>query len=103
MKAIASSFLVFAAAFFWHSSVQFSEYSSIRYFGILLSLIVLWFGLAGFWRSWSSEEREKQPRSASRGQAFHRRDDSLRHRRLAHPGQGLRATAGEEQRHRIFL
>ena len=40
-------------------SVQLSEHSGIRYFGILLSLIVLWYGLAGFWRSWSPEQREK--------------------------------------------
>ena len=60
MKAIASSFLVLAAALFWQSSVQLPESSNgIKYFGILLSVVLIWFGLAGFWRSWSPEEREK--------------------------------------------
>jgi hypothetical protein len=57
MKAIASSLLVFAAALFWQASVNLPDSSGIKYFGILLAIVITWMGLAGFWRSWSPEEK----------------------------------------------
>ena len=59
MKAIASSLIILAAALFWQSSVAMSDHNSLKYFGILIVLVLIYMGLAGFWRSFSPEERDR--------------------------------------------